>query len=328
MMKKFLVAMLVLAGLATTQFLSAAAPTQESADGQEEVSLSDLENVWMTKSIPVEGGGAAPDVVKLFLAVGRQWPCIAAPSVASQKKVVEVVKDSESDMEYTHTVDRKNGYICLDGGGGDGEYISACVYRRANGHRLFIVNPGQPTDPEIDFLCLYDYDPTTETLTPDVEMMKLTADCGGFGPYADDHFHYYPFYRLPQYGKRLTVQVGSSTDSPEVVFDFDGQNLVLQGTKFPQELMENCLKELDLSAMPEEFPPFTQYALTDIDHDGTPEFWLSNGESHYAFHLLDDYQPLFLFSESGNGERHFSRDNTEAFGTEIHLEHEWHKLLK
>ena len=37
--------------------------------------------------------------------------------------------------------------------------MQACVWQRSNGHRLFAVVIGQPVNPEIEFICFYDYDP-------------------------------------------------------------------------------------------------------------------------------------------------------------------------
>lgn len=93
-------------------------------------------------------------------------------------------------------VDRKNGYVCLDNGGADSGYMEACMWLRDTGHRLFAIRLGQPVDPEIEFVCFYDYDPKTSTLYPE------TGPEQEFRPLNKDN---YISYNLPRKGKDFII---------------------------------------------------------------------------------------------------------------------------
>ena len=72
--------------------------------------------------------------------------------------------------------------------------MEACVWRRDNGHRLFAICMGGPTDPEIEVVCFYDYDPATETMTPEAS----PADT--FKP-TEEYYN----YNLPHKGKDFII---------------------------------------------------------------------------------------------------------------------------
>ena len=177
--------------------------------------LEEIRDQWQSRSIKVAKGGASPNVVQLLTAfndvwgeydVGRVLKCASNPRFTS-------MRDEELNEEII--VDRKNGYVCLDNGGTDSGFMQACVWRRDNGHRLFAIVLGQPVDPEIAFVCFYDYDPKTATMHPEK------------GP--EQEFHplgsgRYIGYSLPRKGKDFIISEYENNLEGNIshVFTWDG----------------------------------------------------------------------------------------------------------
>ena len=142
--------------------------------------LEEIRDQWKTRNIQVPQGGQNPSVVKLLTAFQNVWNADAVDLVleCAQDPNFTSRMDEETDGEIV--VDRKNGYACLDSGGTDGSYMETCVWRRDNGHRLFAIVLGKPVDPDIVFVCFYDYDPQTSTMYPeegpDREFQPLSKD--------------------------------------------------------------------------------------------------------------------------------------------------------
>ena len=126
----------------------------------------------------------------------------------------------DKGTELTVTVDQKNGFVSVGDGGTDGEYMSACYWNRSNGHKLLAVLLGSPTDPCIEVLCTYDYDPAKKMLTPEAEILK------GYR-WHDRKAYSQIFCNLPRKGKEITVDDWSGDDGPvRHSFKWDGMKPV------------------------------------------------------------------------------------------------------
>ena len=94
--------------------------------------------------------------------------------------------------------------------------VSACVWKRNNGHKLFAVNfhvlGGN------DFVCFYDFDPVKRTLTPEESPVKREhLKSPEKSPL---------WYDLPHQGKTMTVVEDGGSDAVVInYYEFDGQNL-------------------------------------------------------------------------------------------------------
>ena len=140
-----------------------------------------------------------------------------------KKGVDKEVLDQETSL--TVTVDTKNGYVCVGDGGTDGEYMSACYWNRSNGHKLLAVLLGKPTDPCIEVLCTYDYDPQKKMLTPEPDILK------GYR-WGDKGEYNQIFCNLPKKGKDITVDDWSGDDGPvRHTFTWDGMKPVYSKTE-------------------------------------------------------------------------------------------------
>ena len=191
---------------------------QEVADGEMEGQggmyiPDDIAKYWKKRVISVPGQKS--DIVALFEAFYKEWP------TEEGNRIVHVTNPalapSEENFEEGSIIDRKNGYV--ESAWYEGEdlgTISACVWNRKNGHKLFAVTFVRHA--ANGYLCCYDFDPDKRTLTPEESPVKREQL-----NYPDKS----PlWYDLPQEGKTLTVVEDAPGDDVAITYyEFDGQNL-------------------------------------------------------------------------------------------------------
>ena len=175
----------------------------------------EVARLWKKENIKVPGQKS--DIVALFEAFYSEWPTLAGNRIVHETNP----KLAPSDYYYEEgsIIDRKNGY--LESAWYEGEdlgVISACVWNRKNGHKLFAVN----FHAEKYFLCFYDFDPAKRTLTPEESPIKREHLNN---PDKDPIW-----YTLPHEGK--TLEVIEDTGEEKIAttyYNFDGQNLKFAG---------------------------------------------------------------------------------------------------
>lgn len=145
----------------------------QSVAAQNFLSHSDFNKDWRYKPITVENGGQAPGVVTLLKAFQQTWPTWVANEVIKQanKPAPTTFKSGtatiyESEDDYRILIDKANGYVDLTSET-DIDQMQACVWRKSDGHRIFAVSLYEQHDPVPNLLCWYDYDPQTQTLSPE-----------------------------------------------------------------------------------------------------------------------------------------------------------------
>ena len=188
----------------------------------ETVWLEDIDKGWSTKPINNVINGSLGIMLERF---DQTWPTWMVKAVrrTMEKGLAEEVLEDETEL--TVTVDTKSGYVRVGDGGTDGEYMSACYWNRSNGHKLLAVLLGKPTDPCIEVLCTYDYDPQKKTLTPEPDILKgyRWGDKGEFKQI---------FCILPKTGKNVLVDDWSGDDGPvRHTFTWDGMKPVYSKTE-------------------------------------------------------------------------------------------------
>ena len=141
------------------------------------------------------------------------WPTSAVGDVCQVMQTGVAKKVLDSDDGYTVEVDARNGYVESYTEGSDRQTMSACVWRRTDGHRLFAVVISQPVDPEMEIVCFYDYDPQKRTLTPEPEILDNIRP---LFPTA------YMSFVLPRTGKDLIVNEYSSGYTYKRIYKWDG----------------------------------------------------------------------------------------------------------
>ena len=198
-------------------------PSYEEMESQGGMySQSDVKKNWKQRVIKVPGQKS--DIAALFEAFYTEWPTLAGSRIVHETNPTQF---PENDYyEEGSTIDLKNGYV--ESAWYEPEEIgtvSACVWKRKNGHKLFAVNfhiynhPNRTDkNPTMDFLCFYDFDPAKRTLTPEESPIKREELC-----YPDKE----PlWFELPQEGKTLTVVEDAPGDEVAMTYySFDGQNL-------------------------------------------------------------------------------------------------------
>ena len=186
----------------------------------ESVPLKELDKNWKTKTIDNVINGSLGIMLERF---DQTWPTwmVGAVRETMEKGLDKEVLDEETEL--TVTIDSKNGYVSVDDGGTDGAYMSACYWNRSNGHKLLAVLVGKPTDPCIEVLCTYDYDPQKKTLTPEPDILKGYR-WGDKGEYAQIFCH------LPRKGKNILVDDWSGDGPVQHTFIWDGMRPVYSKT--------------------------------------------------------------------------------------------------
>ena len=248
-----------------------------SLHAQEMFTIEEVAAKWQTRTIKVAGGGEKPDVVQLLRAFDKVWPVYVNQGVLNLSKDPKFtyMKDEEYDSEMI--VDRKNGYVCDDAGGTDSGSMQACVWRRTNGHRLFAVEMSQPVDPEIGVICFYDYDPKTQVMTPEKDMLSE------FRPLKDrEKYH---GYLLPRKGTdiEITEYTGDCEDLFHHVFKWDGMNFHFSHVTIGKlEIGKRWFSPKEMQYMGD-----LQYiSITDVDGDGESEILLADGTDDDAGFLV------------------------------------------
>ena len=207
-------------------------PLKQYAHVYEMDTYQDLDMVkvgrgWASRPIKVPNGGKAPNIVTLMKAFNNVWHVYVVEGVLNCAKDPNFTKAVDEEYNSTTIVDRKNGYMCEDSGGTDSDYMEACVWRRNNGHRLLAVVLGGTCDPDIQVVCFYDYDPATQTLTPEESPVDTFKGTGSE----------YVSYTLPHKGKDFIITeylVGEG--SMKYVYTWDGQKPVFHHSEtIPEE---------------------------------------------------------------------------------------------
>ena len=233
---------------------------------QDYVTLEQIRDNWQSKSIEVEDASPA-NILELVSAFHQVWPTYSGR---------ELIKFAVSDEEYDNTdkiVDLKNGFVRYsedDPEAESDEMLDACVWNRKNGHKLFAVTLSRMTPSELVVLCFYDYDVKANTLTPEKNLATL------FTPS-------FPGYRyrvfLPQTGKNLVINEYFGSITIEHTYGWDGMKPV--NPQITIDRLDNCQAQFNADYFGDERHPFTQYAMTDIDNDGSPELVLQSDNEEF-----------------------------------------------
>lgn len=188
---------------------------------QEPLGLEEIEKGWKTKTIDNVVNGSFGILLERF---DQTWPTWMVGEVrdAMEKGLSKVVLEEETDL--TVTVDSRNGFVSVSDGGTDGEYMSACYWNRSNGHKLLAVLLGKPTDPCIEVLCTYDYDPAKKCLTPEPAILK------GYR-WGDKKDYTQLFCKLPKQGKNVVVEEWGEYGPLKHTFTWDGMKPVYSTTE-------------------------------------------------------------------------------------------------
>lgn len=252
-----------------------------AASAQKYCTLDDIRDGWRSKTIK---GVKSGNILPLMTAFNQTWR--TAPATALLK---EGTIPSRQDEEYHYVVDTPNGYVSAAELGDDGESISACVWKRTNGHKLFavVVTKYHGVFPETQAF-FYDYNPNSSTLTPETNEVTEFKPAVTTSACLDA-----VSIKLPQHGKSVEIEeyIMGWGSSIRHIFEWTGM-----GPKWSHVNIDNYDKMQNLYIVGE--PNFYKYALIDIDEDDIPELWLiSENEDNQAIYSLANGEVSVLASK-------------------------------
>ena len=217
---------------------------------------------WTGRDIKVENGGEQPDIVTLLKAFAKVWPTESVNlllGMAADRQSESINRDTGGGM----IIDYNNGYADVTPGDAPGDVLRAAVWKRSNGHRLLGLNLFTPQKDDAgkadgEALCFYDYDPKTETMTPEKDnaIIKFQPSKGQFAR-----------YEFPRMGRDMLV--GDSDAEYQAkwhVFVWDGKTFKEETAYTDEQLVKGVVglwKSTDKSL------PFT-FRIT-ADEDGWPQ---------------------------------------------------------
>lgn len=244
-----------------------------SGNAQETLSNSEVNSQWRTKQLNVKNCGQTPDVVTLLKAFNQTLPTWVVSEVLKQadhpakrtrKSGTADIFDSEDD--YRILIDRRNGYVDLESET-DIDQMSACVWRKDNGHRIFAVSLYEQHDPVQHLLCWYDYDPQTQTMAPvkgpldEFEPAVKDADIAWCLPMTGTDFTIMEYYA----GMPVITHVYKWDRK---LFNFDHTEMA----DFEYRLSADSKSTERIS----QGNPWTHYCMIDLTHEGRPLLALCN----------------------------------------------------
>jgi len=259
----FFVMCLLGTGIATAQ-----EQTQAQVQEEDVRTLDDVARLWQHKEIKVKSLTAKPTITSLVKSFNKMLPTTIGNELDKWIDHPKTFPGNENE-EYL-VVDRPNGYVSF-WKDGDGPYMSACMWRRSDGHFLLAYRLGQPGETHDEFVCFYDYNPIDKMLSPDSDPLA------GFKPSFDNT---YVTIELPRKGKTIIVDeyIPNWQRSLNHLYEYDGRihhfaRVEIEGMEQMQELYRKaCRKKAD----------FAKYVLVDIDNDLEPELWLRSADGNHG----------------------------------------------
>lgn len=191
----------------------------------------DIEVDWANKEIVVEKGGQKPDIIKLLQAFNAAWPTEAVCELLDMAKDPNLTEKGNDETGGLAVVDRNSGYVQLIHGDAPGDNVTAAMWNRKDGDRLFIINIVRPGREEgtkdVQAICAYDYEPNSQTLRPErnaIIRFRQTADMT-------------TTYQLPREGRDVSiVERDKDFNGTFHIFAWDGQNFSKESSVSEQKL--------------------------------------------------------------------------------------------
>ena len=223
-----------------------------SGGGTDFLPFAAIDGSWMSERIPVNGGGATPDVKQLLKAFHKAWPT----------QVVQEIIDAAGDNSfYQHDESTMppgcHGIVYMDCEDfnwayfrhveGEAQDVEARACPRDNGHTLFVITFTETGDNVQPFCCFYDYDPDSRMMTPEEPPFKtlprkwansliryhlgfeydLTIIVEETSPTGDKWYHHYPFNGM--------IHVYSHTSSEPYDYAEETEDMEETDVRLPEE---------------------------------------------------------------------------------------------
>lgn len=231
---------------------------------QKDYTIDEIRNGWAKKSI---AGVKDGNILTLLTAFNKTWRTAPATVLLAHP----VTNENHEDA-YAIVVDRPNGYVSAQELGDDGEDISACVWKRSNGHKLFAVvyTRCHGLYPE-RLPIFYDYNPAKGILTPEYNALAQFVPA-----YTADYGVDVVNIELPQHGKDVVVTEYLMGWYFSIKHTYSWNGMEPQWTSTTIENYDKMCKQYDAAYELPNKVQFSKYALYDFDEDRNPELWLSS----------------------------------------------------
>ena len=241
-----------------------------SNSAQNTLDNSEVNSQWRTKRISVKDGGQTPDVVTLLRAFHQALPTWAVsqvlkqadhPAKGTRQSGTAAIWDGEEEDDYRILIDRRNGYADL-ASQTDIDQTAASVWRKDNGHRIFALSLFQQHENPQNVLCWYDYDPQTQTMTPE----KSPLD--DFKPSAKGAF---VAYELPMTGTDFNIiEYYPSLPAITHVYKWNRKQFLYNGVQMPDFEYRLAPDSKSTTRISESGYAFSHYCLIDPTDSGSP----------------------------------------------------------
>lgn len=241
-----------------------------SNSAQNTLDNSEVNSQWRTKKISVKNGGQTPDVVTLLRAFHQALPTWAVsqvlkqadhPAKGTRQSGTAAIWDGEEEDDYRILIDRRNGYADL-ASQTDIDQTAASVWRKDNGHRIFALSLFQQHENPQNVLCWYDYDPQTQTMTPE----KSPLD--DFKPSAKGAF---VAYELPMTGTDFNIiEYYPSLPAITHVYKWNRKQFLYNGVQMPDFEYKLAPDSKSTTRISESGYAFSHYCLIDPTDSGSP----------------------------------------------------------
>lgn len=241
-----------------------------SSSAQKTLDNSEVNSQWRTKKISVKNGGQAPDIVTLLRAFHQALPTWAVsqvlkqadhPAKGTRQSGTAAIWDGEEEDDYRILIDRRNGYADL-ASQTDIDQTAASVWRKDNGHRIFALSLFQQHGNPQNVLCWYDYDPQTQTMTPE----KSPLD--DFKPSAKGAF---VAYELPMTGTDFNIiEYYPSLPAITHVYKWNRKQFLYNGVQMPDFEYKLAPDSKSTTRISESGYAFSHYCLIDPTDSGSP----------------------------------------------------------
>ena len=241
-----------------------------SSSAQNTLDNSEVNSQWRTKKISVKNGGQTPDVVTLLRAFHQALPTWAVsqvlkqadhPAKGTRQSGTAAIWDGEEEDDYRILIDRRNGYADL-ASQTDIDQTAASVWRKDNGHRIFALSLFQQHGNPQNVLCWYDYDPQTQTMTPE----KSPLD--DFKPSAKGAF---VAYELPMTGTDFNIiEYYPSLPAITHVYKWNRKQFLYNGVQMPDFEYNLAPDSKSTTRISESGYAFSHYCLIDPTDSGSP----------------------------------------------------------
>ena len=241
-----------------------------SNSAQNTLDNSEVNSLWRTKKLSVKNGGQTPDVVTLLRAFHQALPTWAVsqvlkqadhPAKGTRQSGTAAIWDGEEEDDYRILIDRRNGYADL-ASQTDIDQTAASVWRKDNGHRIFALSLFQQHGNPQNVLCWYDYDPQTQTMTPE----KSPLD--DFKPSAKGAF---VAYELPMTGTDFNIiEYYPSLPAITHVYKWNRKQFLYNGVQMPDFEYNLAPDSKSTTRISESGYAFSHYCLIDPTDSGSP----------------------------------------------------------